>query len=976
MERQISASFETSRSVVQYTHGCVQDAEEWGMIVLESDSRPDQPLVEPLTSREMDILSHLAENRSNREIADELVLSLNTVKWYARQIYGKLGVKNRRQAVIRARELGLLETGMPAALPPHNLPAQLTPFLGRRQILVEIGQLMAKPDTRLMTVVGPGGIGKTKLAVAAAFLLLEECQDSFRDGIFFVPLASLSNPASFVGAVAQAIGFRFYRGNERPEQQLIQYLSDKRKLLVLDNFEHLIVPESIRLLMEILTAAPAIRMLTTSRSRLNIQGEQLIPLGGLEVPDREAIAQAQHPEEQAKTFSSIQLFLHSARRLRPDFELDAHNLMPVIHICSLVGGLPLGIELAAGWVAVLEPKEIAAEIEQSFDILANEAINVPERQQSLRLVFDTSWQLLTGQEQQAFQTLAVFADGFDREAARHAGQVSLVTLLALVNKSWIQQGTGGRFQVHDLLRRYGQEKLARDPALEAKVLDRHSRYYCDWLIDREEGTWGAQQQAVLAAIEGNLGNIHAACRWAATQGHVQRLGRVADALGLFYFQWHGSQAGQSIFRELTETLSAAEGWPATATASAQRAMVRLLNWQSSFCSLVGDLPESTRLLHEALALLDGPALADEDTRFERAHIAWEFGYVLLYSDPETARQHFVQSLELYRQVGYDFWVAHAQLGLGRAARGVYAFEEARQALTSSLTLHRKLGNRHGESETLTTLGGLATRQGRHEEAESLIQQGLSITPEIDRFAIAFGLGVLSLARFRMGRFAEADASLKECLAVHRDLGMHGLGLHWRFHLGRVYLYDGKYPAARIEAEQIVSRARELEYDRGMNMGLVLLSQLALVEGAFSQAYQHLEESPDTVLVDTTASRELDQLALLGLVTWGLDRPEEARQHLVAALDWASKAQHFTGVMLSLAGLALLLVNEGEAERAVELYALAERYPLVVKSRWFEDVIGRRISVVAATLPPDVVDAARERGQARDLDASVAELIEG
>ena len=226
----------------------------------------------------------------------------------------------------------------------------------------------------------------------------------------------------------------------------------------------------------------------------------------------------------------------------------------------------------------------------------------------------------------------------------------------------------------------------------------------------------------------------------------------------------------------------------------------------------------------------------------------------------------------------------------------------------------------------------------------------------------------------MGRFAEADASLGECLAVHRDLGMQGLGLHWRFHLGRVYLYEGKYPAARIEAEQIVSQARELEYDRGMNMGLALLSQLALVEGAFSQAYQHLEESPDPVHVDTTASRELDQLALLGLVTWGLDQPAEARQHLVAALDWANKAQQFTGLMLSLAGLALLSASEGEAELAVELYALAERYPLVARSGWFEDVIGRPIAVTAATLPPGVVHAARERGRARDLDASVAELV--
>ena len=148
------------------------------------NTRTDQPLIEPLTSRELEILAHLAENRSNREIADLLVLSLNTVKWYARQIYGKLGVDNRRQAVLRARELELLETGAPPALPAHNLPAQLTPFLGRRQMLAKIGQRMSEPAVRLLTVTGPGGIGKTRLAIAAASLLLEEQRDSFQDGVF------------------------------------------------------------------------------------------------------------------------------------------------------------------------------------------------------------------------------------------------------------------------------------------------------------------------------------------------------------------------------------------------------------------------------------------------------------------------------------------------------------------------------------------------------------------------------------------------------------------------------------------------------------------------------------------------------------------------------------------------------------------------------------------------------------------------
>jgi tetratricopeptide (TPR) repeat protein len=673
------------------------------------------------------------------------------------------------------------------------------------------------------------------------------------------------------------------------------------------------------------------------------------------------------------------LFLHSAHRVSPDFALRPDNLLSLVDICSLVEGMPLGIELAAAWVAVLEPDEIVAEIERNLDILATDAANVPERQQSLRAVFDASWQLLTEQERRAVQRLAVFQDGFDREGAQQAGQVSLVTLLALVNKSWLQQAAGGRFQIHELLRRYGQEKLARDPArdpaLEAAVRDRHSRYYCDWLKQQEEGTWGAQQQAVLAAIEGDIGNVYTACKWAARQGSFGRLGGAVNALGLFYHQWRGRyRAGERIMRELAESLAAVEGWPASATASAQRTMVRILGWHSCFCELVGELQRASRLLEEGLALLDGPTLAGEDTRFERAHIALQSGYLVLYSDPATARQRFAESLDLYREIDYRWGIASARMGLGRALRGLNALQDAREAMTSSLALYRELGDGHGESEALATLGGLILREARFEQAERLIQQSLSIIPESDRSGIALGLAMLGSARLHTGQFAEAEAVLSECVALSEELGMRSYQLLWSTRLGTAYLHAGRYRAARTQAELIVSRAQELAYDRLPGMGLVLLGEVALVEADFAQAHQHLEDSRDALRPAASGPRGPGQLAMLGLAARGLDRPAEARQHLVSALDQGRKTQDFMEVMVALAGTALLLADEGEAERAVELYALASRYPFVVNSRWFDDVIGGQIAAVAATLPPEALHAARELGRARDLDATIEELL--
>jgi DNA-binding CsgD family transcriptional regulator len=330
----------------------------------ESRAWPDQPLVEPLTARELEILSLMAEHLKNREIADTLILSLNTVKWYARQIYGKLGASGRREAVSRARDLGLLADTPVVSEPPLRLPAQLTPFLGRQEEIDQICRLLTGPAARLLTVVGPGGMGKTRLAIEAAACLHTAQAGPFQDGIFFVPLARLHDPSDLASAIAQAIGFQFYQADLSLDRQLVQYLRGKQALLVLDNFEHLIAPGSIRLLATLLTEAPGIKVLVTSRSRLNARGEHLFPLAGLRVPEEGEAARWAHPAQEAEAYSGLQLFMYSAQRLVPGFALNAGNLPPVISICSLVGGLPLGIELAAGWIAVLEPQQIASQISQ------------------------------------------------------------------------------------------------------------------------------------------------------------------------------------------------------------------------------------------------------------------------------------------------------------------------------------------------------------------------------------------------------------------------------------------------------------------------------------------------------------------------------------------------------------------------------------------------------------------------------------
>jgi tetratricopeptide (TPR) repeat protein len=263
---------------------------------------------------------------------------------------------------------------------------------------------------------------------------------------------------------------------------------------------------------------------------------------------------------------------------------------------------------------------------------------------------------------------------------------------------------------------------------------------------------------------------------------------------------------------------------------------------------------------------------------------------------------------------------------------------------------------------------------KFEEAARLIEQSLSITPQTDRFGIAFGLGFLGMVRLYTGHFAEAESPLRLCLALHRELGMRGFGLHWGITLGLSYLHLGRYAAAESEAERMIAEGQEISYPRGIRLGLGLLGQVGLVEGAWAQADDSLRESQCILEQDAGSQQEAGLWAWLGLAARGLGQREQAWQHFAAGLEAARRAHQFMPLMTSLAGIALLLADEGQGERAVELYALVSGYPFVGNSCWFEEAIGQHIAVAAADLPPEIVDAARQRGQTLHLEATVVELL--
>jgi predicted ATPase/DNA-binding SARP family transcriptional activator len=389
-------------------------------------------------------------------------------------------------------------------LPPHNLPAPLTPLVGQEIALAAVKARLCDPACRLLTLVGPGGIGKTRLALEASRDLLwgeagfGDQAHPFPQGIYLIPLAHLQSADAILPALAEALGLSFYREGAltvpppTPKQQLLSYLRHRRLLLILDGFEHLL--EGAALVSDVLHAAPGVKVLITSHMRLNVQGEHLYPVPPLEIPKIHPVGALE--TDRACQCSAVELFSASARRVKPGFEATAGNLEPVVQICRLVQGIPLAILLAAAWMETLPIEQVAAQLlDQSLDFLQADWSDVPERQHSIRAVFDRSWNLLTRRQQEVLAGLSVFCGGFSEEAARQIVGASAQELLNLTRRSLFQRtatqsmpqadqsqprtdlGIDGCYEMYELLRQYAAEKLEDMPGAGQAVRERHATYF-------------------------------------------------------------------------------------------------------------------------------------------------------------------------------------------------------------------------------------------------------------------------------------------------------------------------------------------------------------------------------------------------------------------------------------------------------------------------------------------------------------------
>ncbi len=683
--------------------------------------------------------------------------------------------------------------------PGESLPAEISPFVGRKSDITRLRGLIEDPAVRLVTILGPGGIGKTRLALELAALL----RPGFADGIVFISLSDLGVPARLLPALLGALGIQPLPGSDL-RQAIFDHLSSRQMLLILDNFEHLL--EEALLVRDLLAAAPRLKALVTSREKLNLSSENIYHLQGLELPPTNA---ALPPGE----YDAVRLFVQKARQVNPGFGLNSAIAPAVLHVCRLVDGLPLGILLAAAWVELFSVQEIAVQIEQSLDFLSGEPRDLPARHRSLRAAFDSSFNHLDQNLQHIFIRLANFRAGFTLPAAQAVAGADLSSLLALVNKSLLRRDpASGRYSLHNLLAQYAAEKLAAAGEL-AALHKAHAAYYLD-LLSRSVATLkGEGQIAVLDAIQDDFENIRLAWTWAVQQGDFAAIRSATRSLYAYCDMRDRFYEGEALFRQAWLGLTPPPGQP-THPALA----LILLSWYDLHLYI-----ERTEPPPQLAALAQASC---QQAQLNGDAQALAASLVLLGALAEW-KGNYEDAIELYRH-GFeadpsldDYYWVNIRVGLGYQVIGRY--ELAIQAFQRSLQHGKETGERVMTAWSLLNTG------------ETLILQGE----------------------------AGAAAYLNQALDLFTETGTPTGVLWAKYSLGRIALAGGDRPAARELAEQALQIARQVKSAAWLNkLGdiLRLINEATTPTPAPEPGASPARASQK--LVEPLSERELEVLQLL------------------------------------------------------------------------------------------------------------------
>lgn len=620
----------------------------------------------------------------------------------------------------------------------HNLPVQPTAFVGRQAEINEIIDLLSQPDCQLLTLVGPGGIGKTRLAIEVAEQLLE----SFDDGVYFIPLAPLRSTDHIVNAIARSVNVQL-QGKSDPAEQLLAVLQARKFLLLLDNFDHLL--ESATWVIDVLNSVPGIKILATSREALNLRAEWVYHVEGMLCPDPDDL-------EGMPSSEAVQLFTERARQVRQG-ALEEEDQACVARICKLVAGMPLAIELAAAWTRTLSCNDIADEIKRNKDFLATNQPDVPERHRSIRAVFHQSWGMLTEAEQLAYRRLSIFRGGFTQQAAQAVTHASLLTLTALVDKSLLRQVKTGRYGIHQLLRQYARQELEESGEIEA-TRTLHSNYFLDLLASYEPDLKGGNQVEALNAIALDFNNMRAAWYWAVDQKDYAAVDQALESLSNFCGIRVYYQDGLALFRYARERLAPDKGEEPS------------LTWAKTLLYWIGpkldksQAEQAVKIAKKHKATIE---IAEGYTNF--AVIAFEEG------DYAASVEWREKALAQFEEAGEQFRIVRALLGLGTAHVQLGNPERHIELVRRALALARQTGDQEGIADALTEVALYSLFQGQYAEAERTNAEAITISGEIGhRSIIAWANITRGFCHLLLGDSATAQTMVEQGQHIANVLG--------------------------------------------------------------------------------------------------------------------------------------------------------------------------------------------------------------
>ena len=658
--------------------------------------------------------------------------------------------------------------------PPGNLPRMVTPIIGRESELASLSQLLYEPRCRLLTLIGPGGIGKTRLAIEVA----QGHKDLFPDGIWFVSLATLSSSEYLIPTIADSLNFKCH-GLTNPRGNLLNCLHDKQTLLLMDNAEHLL--DIGELFAEILEESPRVKILVTSRERLNLRSEWVFDIQGLPVPPGD---QVDHFEE----YSSIALFLQTARRIKPGSDLQNDNRRWVMRICQLLEGLPLGIELAAAWVGLLSYEEIAREIERNIDFLTVSMRDVPERHRSLRASLDHSWRLLSPEEKSILSRLSVFQGSFRREAAKEICGANLAILSSLKDKSLLRRPDQERYDLHELIHQYAALRLAEDISEDNRLKDQHAFYYVRRLSEWEKALQSSKQTDTLSEMAQEIGNLRQAWQRLVTCSILDCYKDDLRSPSLF----HSPLFSLSLFYEM-----------------------RCRNLEA-----VSLFSQSISYLRDAEGAFDSP----EDRWFYKTilghiivHLGLHHAFLLQYQRAFELLEEAIPLLEnsmarVEKAQGQIVlaWILQIQ---GQIQKSILVLEEA------CITLQEE-GDVWWYVFAITQLAWAFLTIGEVQKSEALCREGFGL---IDPGDLRMGVPIrngLARAYYMQGNYDEAERLLRENLELSFQLGSKRQTAYCYLYLGQVALATGQIDLAEMDFQECINILSEFGGSLDLALGLL------------------------------------------------------------------------------------------------------------------------------------------------------------